>query len=153
MKNNKIDFYIKSLSQEKILNFLEKNNKSHYKKLSDVVNLDAYAEKISKHAMHFTLYDKEKLIGFSACYFNDDKSKVGYISGISLLEGYRGLGLASQLVTNIIEYGKQNSFKEININPDCNNSVLIDFFLKNGFVKYEKINDRCLLKYSIKENM
>ena len=149
MGSNEIDFSSKSLSQEEILDFLEKNSKSHYENLSDIVNLNTYAKKLSKQAMHFTLYDKEKLIGFSACYFNDDTSKTGYISGLSLLEGYRCLGLGSKLVTHIIKFGKQASFKEVIIKPDCNNSVLINFFLKNGFVRHEKIGDRCLLKYTI----
>ncbi len=84
MDNYEIDCSIKSLTQEKILDFLEKNSKSHYENLSDLVNLNTYAKKLSKQAMHFTLYDKEKLIGFSACYFDDDKSKTGYISGLAL---------------------------------------------------------------------
>ena len=153
MNNCEVDFYIKSLPQEEILCFLKKNNRSHYEKLSDIVDLDAYAKKLSEKAMHFTLYDKEKLIGFSACYFNDDMSKVGYISGISFLEGYRGLGLGGKLLKHVIVYGKQNLFKEINIKPDCNNSVLINFFIKNGFVIYVKSEGRCLLKYIIKENV
>lgn len=153
MSHSKVDFDIKSLPQEEILCFLKKNNKSHYKKLSDLVDLDVYAKKLSEKAMHFTLYDKEKFIGFCPCYFNDDISKVGYISGISLLEGYRGLGLGGKLLNYVIEYGKRNLFKEIIVKPDCKNSVLIHFFIKNGFDRYEKSEDRCVLKYMIKENV
>ncbi len=153
MNNFAVDFYIKSLPQEEILCFLNNNNRSHYEKLSDIVDLDAYAKKLSENAMHFTLYDEEKLIGFCPCYLHDDISKVGYISGISFLEGQRGLGLGGKLLKHVIEYGKQNLFKEINIKPDCNNIVLINFFIKKGFVMYEKVEGRCLLKYIIKENV
>lgn len=153
MSNSEVDFYIKSLPQEVILCFLKETSKAHYKKLSDIVDLDAYAKKLSEKAMHFTLYDKEKLIGFCPCYFNDDISKVGYISGISFLEGYRGLGLGGKLLNHIIEYGKENLFKEIIVKPDCKNSVLIHFFIKNGFDRDEKSEDRCVLKYIIKENV
>lgn len=153
MNNCEVDFYIKSLPQEEILCFLNETNKAHYKKLSDIVDLDAYAKKLSEKATHFTLYDEEKLIGFCPCYFNDDMSKVGYISGISFLEEYRCLGLGGKLLQHIIEYGKENHFKEISVNPDCKNTVLIHFFIKNGFDRYGKSEDRCLLKHIIKENV
>jgi ribosomal protein S18 acetylase RimI-like enzyme len=146
-----VDFYIKSLSKQEILNLLEANNEAHYEKLSNLVNLDTYSEKLSKYAINFTCYQQDKLVGLCACYFNDDVTKIGYISGISFLNEYRSLGLGSKLIRLVIEYAKENSFKEINITPDCNNNVLINFLEKNGFLKDKKIANRCLLKYTIKE--
>ena len=150
---NKINFYIRALSQEEILEFLKKNENDHYKKLSELVDLNSYAEKLSEKALHFTLYEKEKLVGFSASYFNNDISKVGYISVISILAGYRRFGLGGILINHIIKYARENLYKEIVVKPDCNNSALIGFFEKYGFIMSEKIANRCLIKYIIKENV
>lgn len=152
MNQRKVDFYIKSLSEEEIYVFLKKNENDHYKKLSELVDLNDYAKKLSEKALHFTLYEEEKLVGFCASYFNDYSTKVGYISGISILEGYRGLGLGGKLLNQIIKYAREKLFKEIDVQPDCNNIVLIDFFKKYGFIMSEKIADKCLIKYIIKEN-
>ena len=153
MNQRKVDFHIKPLSQEEIFCFLKKNENDHFKKLSELVDLKTYAKKLSENALHFTLYEKDELVGFCASYFNDDISKVGYISIISIVGGSRGLGLGGKLINHIIGYARQNFYKEIRIKPDCNNRVLIGFFIKQGFFMSEKIADRCLIKYIIKENV
>ena len=153
MNQIEVDFYIKSLSHEEILCFLKKNENDHFEKLSKLVDLEIYAKKLSENALHFTLYDKEELVGFCASYFNDDISKVGYISIISIALEYRALGLGGELINHIIVYARQNLFKEIEVKPDCNNKILIDFFTQQGFFISEKIADRCLIKYIIKENV
>ncbi len=148
-----IVFSIKSLSKKEIFGFLKKNENDHYQKLSDLVDLEDYAQKLSEKALHFTLYDQDTLIGFSGCYFNDETSKVGYISGISILDAYRGIGLGGQLLKHIVVYGKENGFRVVNITPDCNNNGLISFLEKYGFIVTETVaNNRCLIQYTIAEN-
>ncbi len=97
---------------------MKKNENNHFKKLSELVDLETYAKKLSENALYFALYDKEELVGFCASYFNDDISKVGYVSIISIAVGYRGLGLGGELIDHIIGYARQNLFKEIVAKPD-----------------------------------
>jgi ribosomal protein S18 acetylase RimI-like enzyme len=145
-----ISFYIKRLSRDEILQLLERNNNSHYERLSDIVNLREYSKKLSRYALHFTCYDNNELVGLSACYFNDFKTKIGYISGITFLKKYRNSGLGSRLLHEVIKYARVNGFKEIDITPKCANTLLIYFLEKNGFIKDRKNGDRCLLKYIVK---
>jgi len=104
---------------------------------------------LSENALNFTLYDDQKLVGLCSCYFNDEANKIGYLSGISLLRGYRKQGFGSNLLGAVIEYAHQKYFKEIHITPECKNKVLIHFLEKNMFVKHDTIGTRCLMKYKI----
>ena len=144
-----IQFTHGPLSKEDIFEFLDENASSHFIDLRKLVDLDKYSKKLSDRATHFCLYDKGKLIGFSACYFNDQASRVGYISGISLLDGYRGIGLGSSLLQRVIQRGTELKFREVHVSVDRRNVILTAFFEKNGFVKLDTIGGRYLLVYRL----
>jgi len=70
---------------------------------------------------------------------------VGYLSLIKYTESlygikfvfvapnYRRKGLASELLNYSISYAKEHGAKKIYLNPDFNDSVLLNFYLKRGF--------------------
>ncbi len=144
-----VDFHIESLSKEVILNFLRKNAQDHYTDLNQLIDLDKYSRKLSEKALHFTAYNHETLIALCSCYFNDYNSKIGYISGISISKNYRRMDIGSQLIKKVSTYGKSINFKQLQVKPDCNNTVLLNFFMKNGFSIYSKIENRYLLNKNL----
>ncbi len=146
---NKIDFRTESLSKEAILDFLQKNAQDHYVDLNLLVDLENYAIKLSEKALHFTAYNGNTLIGLSSCYFNNLNSKIGYISGISISKDYRRIGIGSQLVDKLTQYGKDTRFKQLQVKPDCKNTILIDFFQKNGFSIQGRHESRCLMSKTL----
>ena len=146
-----IQFTYGPLAKEDIFEFLDENASSHFIDLRKLVDLDKYSEKLSLYATHFCFFDGNKLIGFCGCYFNNETSRVGYISGISLLEGYRGVGLGSDLLHHVIQRGKVLGFKVIHVTVDRRNIILTAFFERNGFFKLDTVDERYLLGYPLVE--
>ena len=150
MKN--IDFYIKKLSAEEISSFLKLNDNDFFEKLSDRVDIDEFSEKLHQKALHFTLYDNSRLVGFSSCYFNNMSELIGYISSLIIRSGYRHMGFGSFIVEKIKEYGKENGFKTIMVTIHINNKISSNFYKKNGFeiFKRDSKKEKMILRYSIK---
>jgi ribosomal protein S18 acetylase RimI-like enzyme len=142
-----ISFFIKKLSIKEIEEYLRLNNNDFFEALSGRVNIRDYSKKLYENAIHFTLYDRDKLVGFSPCYFNN--RDIAYISSLTIRDGYRGLGLGSRIVRNIKNYAIKNSLSKIVVSVNCKNRISINFYKKNGF-ELANENPRmkiCELKY------
>ena len=129
---------------------IEKKNISFYlKKLSERIDIDEYSKKLQNKALHFTIYDNNKLIGFSPCYFNDTVKGVGYISSLTIRSSYRTFGLGSYLLDEIKKYAKNNDFYTVMVSIHIDNKVSSDFYRKNSFKVFEQNREKSIviLKY------
>jgi ribosomal protein S18 acetylase RimI-like enzyme len=149
MKKENIKFFIKKLSIEEIEDFLKLNDNDFFESLSSRVNIQEYSQKLHKNATHFTLYDNNKLVGFSPCYFNDEAKDIVYISSLTIRKGYRGLGFGSELIKYIKKHANKNGFLNIVVSVHCDNKISINFYKKNSFNLLDKNNETkvCSLKY------
>ncbi len=143
---------IKSLTQKEIFNYLEKTKYSFQSIQNGHVNVNEYAEKLSKNAVHFTVYHSNQLIGFLACYFNNQISCIAHISNMGVLEKYQGFGIGSMLIDAAIKYGQSNNFKEIQLEVYSNNLVALNLYKKKGFLIVKQKPSRYLMSYSLIEN-
>ena len=151
MREQNIIFYLKKLSIDKIADFMILNDNDFFEKLSDRVNIYDYSKKLYENSIHFTLYDGDKLVGFSPCYFNDKKREVGYISSLTIRDNYRGLGLGSYMLSEIKKYAEKNGFNSIMVTIHIDNQISSNFYNKNGFEIFEQNRDSAVsvLKYYI----
>lgn len=78
-------------------------------------------------------------------YLNDDEVEIG---GIYILDEFRGLSLANELVGYLVEVAKKKNFKAVYCLPFEN---LKNFYHKFGFNEFEyetsQVNDKVLKKY------
>ena len=152
MEKENIDFYFKSLSPEEIANYLKLNDNDYFQKLSNRIDIDDYAKKLHQKSLHFTLYEKDKLVGFSPCYFDNKIKNTGYVSSLTIRDGYRGFGLGGRLLMHIKAYAKKSSFIDIKVSVHCDNKISINFYKKNTFEIFEQNDETniCTLRYAIK---
>lgn len=140
------EYKVERLPVEAIINYLSCIDKIVTPSLSSRLNINDFALKLYKFAIHFCVYDGNKLVGFSACYFNN-KSKGGFISTFSIRREYQGCGIANQLLNIIIKYGIENGIKEISLEVFISNLQAIYLYTKYGFL--ETYRSKNLLSMSL----
>jgi len=152
LSSQEIQFEIKELSVLEISDFFKIHDNDYFEKLSDRVNINDYSEKLLESSIQFTLWDNVNLIGLSPCYFNNVKEKVGYISSLTIKEGFRGRKLGSKLISRISEYAKENGFNVVMVKIHYLNEKSHQFYKKNGFTDFikDKDNGFRLLRLEVK---
>jgi len=145
------EFFLKKLTKDEITTFLKLNDNDFFEKLSDRVDIDEYSQRLYEKSLHFTLYDGDKLIGFSPCYFNNKLQGIGYISSLAIRDGYRRLGLGTYMLNKIKAYAQKNSFTIIHVTIHIDNQISRTFYKKNGFEisQQGRENRYIILKYLI----
>jgi ribosomal protein S18 acetylase RimI-like enzyme len=101
--------------------------------LHTYVDISKYAEKIFEKAITFEMWDGELLIGLIAAYFNDKTTRRGFITNVSVLDYFYGRGIATFLLNEVVKYGVQNSFRQIDLELNKNNLAAFRLYKKNGF--------------------
>lgn len=151
MSSQEIKFEIKELSVLEISDFFKAHDNDYFEKLSDRVNINEYSEKLLESSIQFTLWDNVNLIGLSPCYFNNVEEKVGYISSLTIKEGFRGRKLGSKLIARISEYAKEHGFNVVMVKIHYLNEMSHQFYKKNGFTDFiaDKENAFRLLRLEV----
>ncbi|MCE5348308.1 MAG: GNAT family N-acetyltransferase [Bacteroidales bacterium] len=129
------------LTITEINNYLIKNDLIFVPSLSTRFDINNFAIKLNKYAIHFCAHQEEKLIGFSGCYFNNIKIRTGFISNFSVIKEFQGMGVAKNLLSSIIEYGSRNGFIQIKLQVYISNLPAIQFYTKYGFIEISRNKD------------
>jgi len=138
------------LPESEILNYLNENEAIFNPKLSLRLDIKAYSQKLHKYATHFCAYDNNRLIGLIACYFNDRINKSGFISSVSVIEEYHGLGITMDLLMLVINYGKLNNFNNIKLEVKSENISATSIYKKIGFVEIAQRNNIIAMELNLK---
>ncbi len=134
--------YKKNTATEvEILDHLKKSDQQFIPQLSSRVNLEVYAQKLSKFADNFEVWVDNELAGIVAAYMNDRLEGRAFISNVSVLEKFTGKGYASRLLENCIQDAKSNCFKEVVLEVNSNNQPACSLYYKKGFRLKENHND------------
>ena len=110
------------------------------------VNIEEYSKKLFANSVTFEAWTDKIIIGLIAAYFNDTINKTGYITTVSLMKGYMGSGIASELMILCLGYAKRYNFKEINLEVHKDNIKAIRLYHKFGFLDYENKDEFILMK-------
>jgi ribosomal protein S18 acetylase RimI-like enzyme len=147
-----IDYKIKKASQKDLYLHLERCDHLFVPPLSHKVKLCDYAQKLYEKAETFEAWHEQELVGVIAAYFNDNKSKKGFITNVSVLENYKNKGIANQLVAMIKEFAQNNDFATIVLEVDSQNVNAIALYKKHQFeLEYEK-QGSLFMEFRIKSN-
>ena len=140
------------LDPDTIYQFLKDNDHQFRPLLSSRVNLKDYAVKLATHAVHFILQDKSSgLFAFAAVYFNDFRSKKGFISYINVDRSHQSKGYGRLLMDEIILYGKNHGFKILQLEVSRANTSAISFYQQIGFTSVSSNDDAYFLQLTIKD--
>lgn len=140
-KKNKIGYRIKTATSEKICIHLKKCDNDFLHPLSGRLKIDDYAKKLFEKSITFEAWSGYSLVGLVAAYFNDFKHQTGYISNVSVMKNYKGMGIASELMRQCIEYAKLHKFKEIKLEVHQGSNQARHLYNKFGFIYSGKKDD------------
>ena len=146
MNCSEFDFKIKTASYEVIIDHLNKCADNFKPPLYTYVNIEEYSRKIYNNAITFESWVNNNLVGLIAAYFNNYNTKVGFITNVSVIKEYQGYGIASQLLSNAIKYGKNNGFISLALEVNINNNSAIKLYKKYGFVPVEQSQDKIIME-------
>lgn len=96
-------------------------------------------------AAFFLAYDGEKAIGFAQCQLRHDyvegtdSSPVGYLEGIYVADGYRKMGIATELLSACESWARTKGCAEFASDCELDNVQSLQFHLNVGFEEADRI--------------
>lgn len=101
--------------------------------LSGRVDLDEYAEKLSRKAITFEAWEGDRLVGLVAGYFNDLTAREGFITTVSTHPEFTGRGSASALMAMALRYAADHGFEALSLEVGTHNQPALNLYQKWGF--------------------
>ncbi len=123
-----------------VIDLLQSCDRAFVPPLSSRVNISDYAHKIVSKAQRFEVWADGSMVGLVAAYFNEVAKSTAFISSVSVLPAWQGLGIASQLVARCLEYGRSCGFKRIELEVNSGNSAALRLYETSGFLRVGSID-------------
>lgn len=90
-----------------IIKHLEKCANLFIPPLDKYVSIEEYGVKLFEKAINFEAWHEDKLVGLASAYFNYFTNKIGFLTNLSMLNEYRNKGIASLLISSVIDCGRK----------------------------------------------
>jgi ribosomal protein S18 acetylase RimI-like enzyme len=113
------------------------------------MDVKKYAEKITSLATRFEALYKGRLVGLVACYLNDPDKKFGFITNVSVVGGFKGKGIAYQLMQDAISAASRLGFDKIRLEVRNINKAARALYEKCGFERMEEKKDLIIMQKRI----
>lgn len=149
MENSEIIKIGCQLQKKEIYEFLVKCNGLFVKKLSSIVDLKTYSEKLSNNSRQICYYIEDELIGMWVLYVNDLKDKTAFIPIICVLEQYHKRGIGGKLYKEAAKYVKKMGFNSFMLEVYRSDDRARAIYQSFGFKIIEKRKDKLILKNMI----
>jgi ribosomal protein S18 acetylase RimI-like enzyme len=143
---SKIIFKIQTASVQAIIDHLTKCSSSYKPPLKSYVDIINYSNKIVEKAATFEAWENDQLVGLIAVYFNDIKSKTGFITNVSILPKYQRKGIADNLLVRSIKYGKSLGFLGIQLEVSNGNVPALSLYVRNKFTLIGKKGNKLIME-------
>ena len=106
-------------------------------KLNESVSIPSYSKKLVSYAVRFEAWSNKTLIGLVAGYMNDFKSLNSFITNVSVLPNWYGMGIAENLLRNYLYFVADSGFVCVMLNVDSRNKRALSLYKKFGFLVHE----------------
>jgi len=133
MSKKKVIYCICKASEDEIFFHLQECSSQFIPDLNETVDLKEYSKKIHQKSTTFEAWKENRLIGLVAGYFNDVESNRGFITNVSIIKDFQGLGLASILLNMCITHAKIKKVLTIRLEVNKGNNKAIELYKKHGF--------------------
>ena len=148
--NKKLLFKIKQAAEKDILLHLTECNDSFLPPLNKRIDLLIYSKKIVEKAITFEAWSNDWLIGLIAVYFKQENPNSAFITSVSVVKKYKGMGIATTLLKNCIDYSVDKKCFEIYLEVNNENNPAINFYKKYNFTQTATRNNNLVFKLEIK---
>ena len=144
-----IRYVFSSLSFQEVLSFLRETDTMFPTPLSERVDLEMYAKKLSGHSDFSLSYAGNQMVGMISCYTN--RPPMGYISNICVKESYQGKGVFKEMFRRLVDEIKKKGIHCLRLEVDDDNVRAMDVYSHLGFsvVKERRDLNKKLLEYVI----
>jgi ribosomal protein S18 acetylase RimI-like enzyme len=149
MRAPDIEYREQSAGAEVIQAHLESCSPRHEPPLAPRVDLRAYALKIQGHATTFEAWADGALVGLVAAYLNDTDTRTGYITNVSVADGYVGRGIASKLMRMCLERAAAAGMQAVKLEVGRGNAAAIALYRKLGFGESGRRDDFITMTLSL----
>lgn len=144
-----VDIVLQHLTVSEISIYLSENDQIFVPSLSSRLDIKNFAVKLNNYAVHFCAIEKERIVGFLGCYFNDPLKKVGFISTFSVVNEIQRKGVAKKLLVASMEYGIKNGFEEIRLKVFISNLAALRFYTGSGFSEVSRDTNQIVMVLSL----
>ncbi|QKQ50541.1 MULTISPECIES: GNAT family N-acetyltransferase [Achromobacter] len=129
-----VNYTTGTASEEIILAHLLHCDSAFVPPLSSRVDIKGYAKKIHHTANNFEAWASGELIGLVAVYCNAQNRTGAFITNVSVLSGWHGMGVATQLLRNCVASARDLGFERVELEVDINNIHAHRLYEKFGFL-------------------
>lgn len=119
--------------------------------LSSNVHIEDYTQKIVEKADTFEAWSKGKLIGLIAAYCNNFDDREAYITSVSVIESFSGMGIASELLSICITHVENIKFNWIKLKVNKNSKKARNLYHKYDFQEIDSEDDFVLMRRKVKD--
>lgn len=134
MDTNQIKYKIKTAAKKEILAHLMECNNNFSPPLAERIDLRQYSQKIFEKSITFEAWRDHLLVGLIAAYFDENFGNSAFITNVSVMKGFTGLGIASELLYKCIGYARKKHFREIKLEVNKDNDHAINLYRKFDFI-------------------
>src|SRR5882672_4187541 len=132
--NATIGYLLNKASVAQIAEHLSRCDADFVPPLSGRVEIEGYARKIASKATRFEAWSRGTLVGLVAAYCNDREKRIAYITSVSVLREWTGMGIAADLMNRCAEYARASAMRQVSLEVAGDNSPAIKLYEESGFV-------------------
>lgn len=136
-----VEYLVNTASEAEIADHLRRCDAEFVSRLSERVEIPNYAQKIASKATRFEAWVNDTLVGLVAAYCNDQETRVGHITNVSVIKLWTGKGIAARLIDQCAVHAKAAGMQQIGLEVAADNMPAIKLYKKSGFAA-GKLNER-----------
>lgn len=141
---NAVEYRTGTATEEMLLHHLRACDDGFSPPLSSRVNLADYARKIFTNAVCFEAWAGDQLAGLLAVYCNAPKDRPAFITHVSVLKEFGGMGVADGLLKRTIDHASESGCESIALEVAVGNSKAVALYERNGFHRDGHITDNTI---------
>ena len=134
-----IHYLFGSLSYDEIYQFLLDTDAVFQTPLSNRVNLEEYARKLSAFSVFSYCRDEGSIVGLISCYMNHPPE--AYISNVCVQSDYQNKGLFKKMLEVLINQLEQTTFTTVRLEVSDYNVLAQIVYKKSGFRSIGRASD------------
>lgn len=145
-----ISYKLNSAKESDILKHLLICDKQFIPALSSRINIQEYSAKLIEKAITFEAWYLDDLVGLIAVYFSNEETGEAFISNVSVIDKFNGLGIAKGMLEECVTYAQQYKFHTLILEVNKLNLVALNFYKKNLFEQHKTTAESLFMKRLIK---
>jgi ribosomal protein S18 acetylase RimI-like enzyme len=117
-----------------LADFILANDDQSFPRMSRIVDINAYVNKIATFADILLAVDAEEIAGIIACYNNDVNARAAFITYFCVAQKYRNLGIGRLLLRSSLAHTISTEMLTVSLETWCGNRPALALYRSEGFV-------------------